>query len=174
MNKRVYTPLCQVTLVVSDSLPPYGPQPARLLSWGSPSKNTGVVCHAFLQGIFLTQGLHPCLMFLALAGGFFATRANWEIPYTPFYTHTNGCRKKHRACHVVCQSVMSDSATSWAVARQAPLSMEFSRQDYQNEQPFPSLGDLPNPGIEPRSPALQGDSLPFELPGKPIQHATLM
>ena len=50
----------------------------------------------------------------------------------------------------------------WTVARQAPLSMGFSRQEYWNGLPFPSPGDLPNPGIEPRSPALQAESLPTE------------
>ena len=46
-------------------------------------------------------------------------------------------------------------------------SMGFSRQDYWSGYPFPSLGYLPDPGIEPRSPALLADSLPAELPGKP-------
>ena len=45
--------------------------------------------------------------------------------------------------------------------------MEFSRQEYWSGLPFPSPGDLPNPGIEPRSPALQTDALPSEPPGKP-------
>ena len=50
-------------------------------------------------------------------------------------------------------------------------SMVFSRPEYQRGQPFPPTGDLPNPGIKPRSPALQADSLPAELPGKPnIKH----
>ena len=49
------------------------------------------------------------------------------------------------------------------------LSMEFSRQEYWNGLPFPSPGDLPDPGIEPRSPTLQADSLPSEPPGKPIK-----
>ena len=50
-------------LVVSDSLPPYGLQPARLLCpWDSPGKNIGVCCHALLQGIFPTQGSNPCLL----------------------------------------------------------------------------------------------------------------
>ena len=53
------------------------------------------------------------------------------------------------------------------VAHQAPLSMEFSRQEYWSGLPFSSPGDLPNPGIEPRSPILQADRLPSELPGKP-------
>ena len=57
--------------------------------------------------------------------------------------------------------------TPWSVARQAPLSMGFSRQEYWNGLPFPSSGDLPDPGIEPASPASQADSLPTELWGKP-------
>ena len=47
------------------------------------------------------------------------------------------------------------------------LSMEFSRQEYWSGVPFPSPGDLPDPGVELRSPALQADSLPSEPPGKP-------
>ena len=62
-----------------------------------------------------------------------------------------------RAC--VSRSVVSDSATPWAVAYQAPLSMGFSRQKYSNGLPFPSPGDIPDPGIEPGSPTLQADSL---------------
>ena len=53
-------------------------------------------------------------------------------------------------------------------AIQAPLSMEFSRQGYWSGLPFPSPGDLPNPGIEPGSSALQAYSLLTELPGKPM------
>ena len=57
--------------------------------------------------------------------------------------------------------------TSWTVARQAPRSIGFSRQEYWSGLPFPPPGDLPNPGMEPRSPALQADSLPAEPQGKP-------
>ena len=56
-------------------------------------------------------------------------------------------------------------ATPWTVAPQAPLSMGFSRQEYWSGLPFPSPGDLPNPGMEARSPALQADALPSELKG---------
>ena len=63
---------------------------------------------------------------------------------------------------VVCQqSVMSDSMTTWTVACQAPLSMECSRQEQWNGLPFPSSGDLPDPGIESGSPALLSESLPL-------------
>ena len=53
--------------------------------------------------------------------------------------------------------------TIWTVALQAPLSMELSRQEYWSGLPFTSLGDLPNPVIEPGSPGLQADSLVTEL-----------
>ena len=55
--------------------------------------------------------------------------------------------------------------TPWAVAIQAPLSMGLSRQECWSGLPFPSPGDLPDPGIEPGSPTLQADSLLTELPG---------
>ena len=59
-------------------------------------------------------------------------------------------------------------ATPWTVAYQAPQSMEFSRQEYWSGLPFPSPGDLPNPGIKPGSPMLLADALPSEPPGKPL------
>ena len=59
-------------------------------------------------------------------------------------------------------------ATPWTVAQQAPPPMEFSRQEYRSGLPFPSPGDLPEPGTEPGSPALEADALASEPPGKPI------
>ena len=56
--------------------------------------------------------------------------------------------------------------TPWTVARQAPLSMGFSRQEYWSGFPFPSPGDLPDPGVKPASPVLQADSFSSEPPGK--------
>ena len=55
---------------------------------------------------------------------------------------------------------MSDPVAPWTLAHQAPLSMEFSRQEYRSGVPFPSPGDPPDTGIKPWSPALQEDSLP--------------
>ena len=55
--------------------------------------------------------------------------------------------------------------TPWTVAYQAPPSMGFSRQEYWSGLPFPSPGDLPDPGIEPGSSALEADALPSEPPG---------
>ena len=57
--------------------------------------------------------------------------------------------------------------TPWTVAHQAPLSREFSRQEDWSGLPCPPPGDLSEPGIEPRSPALQADSSPSEPPGNP-------
>ena len=57
-------------------------------------------------------------------------------------------------------------AIPWTVAHQAPLSMEFSRQEYWSRLPFPSSVDLPDPGIKPNSLALQANSLPPGPPGK--------
>jgi len=63
---------------------------------------------------------------------------------------------------------MSNSfATPWTIAHQAPLSMEFSRQEYWSGLPFPSPGDLPDPGVEYSSPPLQAYFIPSEPPGKP-------
>ena len=58
--------------------------------------------------------------------------------------------------------------TPWTAACQASLLMRFSRQEYWSGLPCPPPGDLPNRGIEPRSPALLVDSLPSEPPGKPM------
>ena len=86
----------------------------------------------------------------ALAGSFFITELS----------------EKSYIC--VCVRVLSSfsrvrlSVTIWPVAHQGPLSMGFSRQEYWNGLPFPSPGDLPDLGIEPRSPALQEDALPSE------------
>ena len=66
-----------------------------------------------------------------------------------------------------CSSCVWLFVTPWTVAHQAPPSMGFSRQDYWSELPFPSPGDLPDPGIEPRSSTLQADTLTSEPPGKP-------
>ena len=60
-------------------------------------------------------------------------------------------------------------ATPWTVAYKAPLSMEFSRQEYWSGSPFPSPGDLPKPGIDPGSPVLEADALPSEPPGKSLK-----
>ena len=78
INSSVH--VCQVTSVMSDSLQPHGLEPARLLyPRDSPGKNTGVGCHALLQGIFPNPGIEPpSLMSPALAGGFFTSSTTQE------------------------------------------------------------------------------------------------
>ena len=66
--------------------------------------------------------------------------------------------------------VVSYSATPWTLACQVPLSMEFSRQESWSGLPFPSPGDLSDPGIEPMSPALAGGLFTTEPPGRPSPH----
>ena len=83
------------------------------------------------------------------------------------------CRKlapQCTRCAVLCLllSRVRLFVTPWTVARQTSLSMGFSRQEYWSGLPCPPPGDLPNPGIEPRSHSLQADSIQSEPPGKPM------
>ena len=90
--------------------------------------------------------------------------ANAVGKMAPVACWRQGCRKPAVSEKVLCcaeeLSLAPFSVTLWTVARQAPLSMGFSRQAYWSELPCPPPGDLRDPGIKPRSPALQADSLP--------------
>ena len=68
--------------------------------------------------------------------------------------------------HAQSLSCVQLFATPWTAACQAPLSMGFPTQEYWSGLPFPSLGDLPNPGTEPASPVLSGGFFTNESPGK--------
>ena len=81
------------------------------------------------------------------------------------FTFTKHLPLWHRVCCVL--SCVWLSLARWTVARQALLSMEFSRQEYWSGSPFPTPDDLPNPAIEPASPA-------FVPPGKPLWHHTVL
>ena len=91
----------------------------------------------------------------------------YPTPSTP--CHTQDVYWKHTK-KVKSLSRVQLFETPWTVAYQPPPSMEFSRQECWSGLPFPSPGDLPDPGIEPGSPALQADVLPSEPPGKPWKH----
>ena len=119
-----------------------------LCPWDSPGKNPGVDSHSLLQGIFPTQGLNL---------GLLALQAD-SLPSVPL-----GKPQSESVSH----SIMSYSLWLRRLACQASLSMGFSRQGCWNGQPFLSPGDHSVPGIEPRSPALQTDSIPSKPPGKP-------
>ena len=109
-------------------------------------------CHFLLQGIFLTQGLNPHL----LPCRQIITAEPPGKPNSTLLLLLLSRISRVRLC-----------ATPWTGAYQATPSMGFSRQEYWSGLPFPSSGDLLDPGIEPRSPALQVDSLLSEPPEKP-------
>ena len=162
--------------------------PTDCSPWNSPGQNTGVGSLSLLQGIFPTQGSNPGLLH---AGGFFTS---WVIrkQTLPLQFHKGdtvrgkrrrvgletlcflmyfNMRYRHSCYVVVYRSVVSDSfAIPWTVACLTPLFMEFSREEYWSGLPFPSPGDLPNPGVELRSPTLQVDALQTELPGNPLHN----
>ena len=99
-----------------------------------------------------------------LAGGFFTTAPPEKLfLLLPYYI--DKYRSLPQSSSESESEVVSDSATPWTVAHQAPPSMGFSRQEYWSGLPFPSPGDLPDPGIELRSPALRADALTPEPPG---------
>ena len=87
-----------------------------------------------------------------------------RFPLAVYFTHGG-------VCIWTCQSLSCVQlfASPWTVACQAPLSMGFSRQEYWSRLPFPSPGNLPNPGIKSGSPLLQADSLLSKPPRKPPQ-----
>ena len=167
---------------MSNSVRPHRRQPTRLpRPWDSPGKNTGVGCHFLLQCIkvkmkslsrvrlFTTPGTAA---YQAPPSMGFSRQEYWSgVPlpspgYLPRRLKSEalglgaGLKVKVTSLRHVRLFVIP-----WTVAYQAPQSVELSRQEYWSGLPFPSPGDLPNPGIEPRSPALQADALPPEPPG---------
>jgi len=88
--------------------------PARVFCpWDSPGKNTGVGCHALLQGIFLTQGSKPCLVSPALAGRFFTTRTTWEAHKYAYYFHYQDIAKGIRSQPRITQRETKGGRGSW-------------------------------------------------------------
>ena len=144
--------MCVSRSVVSNSLRPHELQPTRLLCpWNSPGKNTGVGCHFLLQGISLTQGSNPGL---------------------PHCRQTLYCLSYQGSPNLL--SCVRLFVIPWTAVYQASPSIKYSRQQYWSGLPFLSPGDLPNPGIKPRSPALQADCLPAEPQGTPTVYQSLI
>ena len=110
------------------------------------------LCHESQRG--LTLGAVMVIQGLVTDGGH-----DFLVVHFAFYNNPLNCIILF--CHVRL------FVTSWTVARQAPPSMEFSRQEYWSGLPFSSPGDIPDPGIKPGSPAFQADYLPSEPAGKP-------
>ena len=104
---------------------------------------------SLLQHIFLTQESNQGLL-----------HCKWILYELSYQGPPDDLQK------VKSLSLVQLLATLWTVTGQAPLSMGFSRPEYWNGLPFPSPGDLPNPGTKPGYPALQADTLPSEPPGR--------
>ena len=102
--------------------------------WDFPGKNTGVGCHSLLQGIFLDQGSNPHLL-------------HWQAGSLSL-SH-QGSLSDSLACLLSRFSHVWLCVTLWTVALQAPLPIEFSRQEYWSGLPCPPPGGLPDPGIKP-------------------------
>ena len=103
------------------------------------------------------------------------TRVSHDLATKPIYQITSNVKgltlKKKKSAYSLGGGLVTKLCltlvTLWTVACQASLFIGFSRQEYWSGLPFPSPGDLTDPGIEPGSPALQADSSPNELRGKP-------
>ena len=133
-------------------------------------------CHALLQGIFQTQGLNPSLHLLHWQAHSLPLGHLSSVQFSCSFVSNSfgpcGLRHARLLCPLPTAShggggLVAKSCPTlmipWTLACQAPLSIGFSRQEYWSELPFPSPGDLPDPGIKPGSPALQADDLPTEL-----------
>ena len=136
-----------------DSVRPHRRQPTRLPPpWDSPGKNTGVGCPFLLQCMKVKSESEVAQSCLTLCDPM-------------------DCSLPGSSVHGIFQARVLEWSTivsnslqpPWTVACQVPLSMGLSRQEYWSGLPFPSPGNLPDPGIEPGSPALQADSLSSEL-----------
>ena len=128
--------------------------PGSSVHGDSPGKNTGVGCHALNQWIFPTQrlnlGLPYCRWILYILSHQGSPRILEWVAY-PFSRGSSPPKNQTRVSWIAGRFF-----TSWATRdSQASLSMGFSRQEYWSGLPFPSAGDLSNPGIKPTSPALK-------------------
>ena len=114
------------------------------------------------------HSLNTDILRFAQAGHREEQQGGWRKPEASRPACSSGVTWAH--CVRVCLSCPT-LVTPWTVARQAPGTMEFSRQEYWSGLPFPIPGDLPNPGIEPTSlasPARAGGSFTTAPPGKPL------
>ena len=126
--------------IASDSVTPWTVAP--------PGRNTGVGCHSLFH-IFPTQGLNRGLLHCRQI---LYHLSHQGIPIQ-LYIDINIYRYKYMCVCAQSLSCVWLLVTTWTVACQAPRSMGFSRQKFWSGLPFPPPGDLPNPGIEPTSPA---------------------
>ena len=171
-----------------------GPQAGLSLAWDlDPSKkppgyafqSSLTICPylaaalPLLSGSFQPWGSSPSCPWI-LSGSELLSHHTWpylqdevqvQIPFLP-----KAFPDSFNSSLCVCAKSLSRvwlCATPWTIAPQAPLSVEFSRQEYWSGLPFPPPGDLPNPGFKPESPTLQADSLPLSHLESPSQIVVL-
>ena len=175
MGSSVITPLflvlcccCQVTSVVSDSVRPHRRQPTRLpRPWGSPGKNSGVGCHFLLQCMKVKSESE-----VAQSCPTHSDPIDYSLPGSSVHGifQARVLEWGAIALSVLVLSRVQLFAATWTVVHQAPLYETFSRQKYWTGLPFPTPGDLPDPGIEAASlmsPALAGRFFTTVPAGKP-------
>ena len=136
--------------------------------WCHPTISSSVVPFFSCPQSFPASGSFPMSQFFTSGGQSIGERVQ-VAPYTFFQSASTTKKKKKE---MKSFSRVRLFATLWMVAYHAPPSMGFSRQQYWSGLPFPSPGNLHSPGIEPRFPALQADTLPPEPPRKPQHHPT--
>ena len=139
---------------MSDSVRPHRWQPTRLpRPLDSPGKNIGVGCHVLLQCMKVNNESEVAQSCPTLSN---------PMDRSPPGSSVHGIFQARvlEWGAIAFSSHIQLFVTPKTVARQAPLSMGFSRREYWSGLPFPSPGDLPDSGIKPWSPALQADSLP--------------
>ena len=149
---------------MSDSMWPHRRQPTRLpYPWDSPGKNTGVGCHFLLQCMkvksesevtqlcpTLSEPMDCSLPGFSIHGIFQARVLEWGAIVFSATDYINILRS-HREFSLYVLSHVQLFVTPWTVAHQAPLSMEFYRQEYGSRLLFPLPADFPDPGVEPMS-----------------------
>ena len=139
-------------------------QPTRLPSpWDSPGKNTGVGCHFLLQCMKVKSESEVAQSCRTLSDPMDCSPSGSSIPGIFQARVLEWAAIAFSDKYIYISYIYMTLATQWTIACQAPPSMGFSRQEYWSGLPFPSLVDLPDPGIES---VLQVDSLPSEPPGK--------
>ena len=122
-----------------------------------PGTSTGVGCHFLLQRIFPTQGSNPCLPHCRQTLYRLSHQGSLlHCAQTLYHLSHQGSPYLSSMLKVKVVQLCLLFVIPWIIAHQAPLSLEFSRQEYWSGWPFPSLGDLPNLLIEPVSPLLAG------------------
>ena len=147
---------------------PHRRQPTRILRPRDfPGRSTGEGCHCLVfshRSLLHLFCFFSCFSFCPALDSFYCYVSRFSgLFFCCVYAALNPIQCIFGGGSGLVTKSYLTVATPWTVACQTPLPRGFSRQEYWIRLPFPSPGDIPNPGTEPRSHALQADSLPTEL-----------